>query len=1277
MMQRKIFARALQAILIPAALMAVGVGSLLAEELPTEPSQKKAAHISNVQVQDGQSHLTISATNRDNSLEKAGSNDISNTRSVLVALPPNATSFQLQAKEGHNVDLSAPDGIMILRGQPVVRVQATGPTDVPINLTVSHNGSWNAKTADNRLNSLAMNAILGETIPVSSVNVSSVGGSYLIIYPPSFYDAIAPLIEWKTLKGYNVQTVSTSVTGATTNGIKNYIQNAYDTWDSPPEYVLLAGDVNEIPTYNFYSNPSDQPYVQLEGVDWLMDAMVGRLPVETDADARTLVNKIINYERYPNIAGDTWQTRSLMVAGVFGSDTPGYTVDYCGEMLEGIGFQTPTTVSSPPIPGLTGGQLVLNTLNSGVGMVIYRGWAQGTGGWDPPVFNVSNIPSTITNDMTPIVMSFVCLNGDYSMTGDACFGEVFVRQGTPQEPGKGAVAFIGNGEHWSHTRYNDAMAISVFERIIDEGITDLGTLLNAGKMRFMDYFPNEIHVADRPIGHEEESVEFYFHIYNLMGDPSMKFWKQLPETIEVTHAGSLPAGANSLLVSVTNENATLPIVGARVGIVQNGVLMGSGLTGSDGTVDLVLSSVVAGSEISVTVSEAGVVPYEGTIVTGTASTFISSTDFVIGDSDGNSDQLINPGENLALTPTVRNNGTSSSGSFDLQIDEVNGPASANEDQVDFSDLAAGAEVTGASSLALSIDSNAMDGAKIILRMDATRVGGFHDYSVATLTVAAPAWEIVSFADVSGEAPLSGQTTDLALTLRNTGSVNTSGATIELTLLTVDGGNLGTSSATIPACAVGETVSTGAVFDLAVNTDTGTNTNLTFELDIEASAGYITNTNCAVVVGPVNVSAPVGPDNYGYYAYDSADFDYPASRPQYSWDEISTEMGGAGTKLDFPVENEVVWMVVDLPFTFQYYGQQYTQMRVSDNGWISFDTGSDYDFYNWTIPTQYGVEALVAPFWDNLNPAPSNNVNGIEPDGIYTFDDVDNGAFVVEWSRLPHYKPEILGYQTFQLKLLNPNNYPTTSGDGEMLFIYRQVNNNDNLRMYATVGIESPDGNDGLQLSFGNINAPGMAPLQPGLAIKVTTESPVRVPFEVTAMSANNSDGLVTLEWETQDSRPVLGWHIDEISGGLRHRLTDEALPASSRQFSTISQAGANDSRFVLTAMHPFGVTSEPGETAITSTAALRLALYPAHPNPAHGSTTIGFSLPREANVRLRVYDVAGRLVRTLVDGNVGSGEGVKIWDGRYEGGAQAAGGVYFYRLETDNQTLTRKMILVR
>jgi Peptidase family C25/FlgD Ig-like domain len=1272
MTQNRTLARALGTILLPAAIWAAGLGSGIAEELPAPSSTENAAKIVQSQIVDGQSHLQISAPVRDISGEKSSEDE----RSFLVALPRGTTSYQLEIDGPSGSEISAPEGLMIMRGQPVLRVLTSGTNHQTVDLTISHDGRWDSSNENHRLASSAMQSALGSTMPRTLADGAGYGGAFLVIYAPAFANDIVPLVQWKTLKGYNVETVSTSVTGSSTAGIKEFIQTAYDTWDSPPEYVLLVGDVADIPTYNFYGNPSDQPYVQLEGDDWLMDAMIGRLPVENSTEAQSLINKIINYERHPEMANSPWQTRSLMVAGVYASATPGYTVDFCGERLTDMGFPQPGSVISPPMPSLMGADAVEATLNAGVGFVVYRGWAYGVGGWDPPLYTTNDIPALDTNNMNPIVMSFVCLNGDYT-SSSACFGEVFVRQGSPSEPGKGAVAFIGNGEHWSHTRYNDAMAISIFERIVDENMVDLGTLLNAGKVRFFDYFPNEVSAEE----YEEESVEFYFHIYNLLGDPSMKFWRQLPREIEVSHLASLPAGSNLLSVSVVTTAGAEPVVGARVGVVQDGEVIGTGFTDDNGQVSLNLTPVTDNGDVSVTVSEADVIPYEGTITTGTASVFVTVTSLEIDDSAGNDDQVANPGETLALVPTVRNNGNTSSGAFDLEILEVAGPAAIVGSPLAMSDLAGGAESQASGSVGLVIDQDAVDGAVVTLTMDAGRLGDQHDVSTVTMTVAAPVWEVVSFAASNGAPALRpGEQSDLSLTLRNTGSAATSSAGMELTLLTA-GATLAGGFANLAACLPGETVTADAVFEVEILDSTPTNSNLTFDLAVATSEGYQAHTNLAVVVGPVDYSSPVGPDNYGYYAYDSADFDYPASRPVYSWTDISTEMGGLGTKMDFPIDNRVVWIVVDLPFIFRYYGQEYTQIRISDNGWISFDTGDDFNFYNWPIPSQHGVEALVAPFWDNLNPVPpldgEPNVNGIPADGIYTYYDDLTDVFIVEWSRLPHYKPEILGFQTFQVALLNPTIYPTASGDGEMLFQYRQINNNDNLRMYATVGIESPGGTDGLQLSYSNINAPGMAPLQSGLAVRVTTAPPVRVPFALTSMTAETTGGMVTLQWDTADNRPVIGWHVDRVEAGQRMRMTQAPLPGSIRRTTFAVNDEDVDARYLLTALHPYGVSSEPGEVSGQNASSIRFALHPAHPNPTRGSTNIRFALPRQTHVNLRVYDVAGRLVRTLLSGEVGAGEGVKIWDGRNDRGGQAAGGVYFYRLETGEQTLTRKMILVR
>jgi flagellar hook assembly protein FlgD len=64
-------------------------------------------------------------------------------------------------------------------------------------------------------------------------------------------------------------------------------------------------------------------------------------------------------------------------------------------------------------------------------------------------------------------------------------------------------------------------------------------------------------------------------------------------------------------------------------------------------------------------------------------------------------------------------------------------------------------------------------------------------------------------------------------------------------------------------------------------------------------------------------------------------------------------------------------------------------------------------------------------------------------------------------------------------------------------------------------------------------------------------------------------------------------------------------------------------------------------------------------------------------VTLAVYDVAGRLVSVLVDGEMPAGSHEAVWDGRGAGGAAAASGVYFYKLAAPEFSETRKMVLLR
>ena len=76
-------------------------------------------------------------------------------------------------------------------------------------------------------------------------------------------------------------------------------------------------------------------------------------------------------------------------------------------------------------------------------------------------------------------------------------------------------------------------------------------------------------------------------------------------------------------------------------------------------------------------------------------------------------------------------------------------------------------------------------------------------------------------------------------------------------------------------------------------------------------------------------------------------------------------------------------------------------------------------------------------------------------------------------------------------------------------------------------------------------------------------------------------------------------------------------------------------------------------------------------------TTIKFDLPRQSQVSLRIYDVAGRLVRTLVDELKPAAAHSVVWNGQDNNGRQAASGVYYYQLVTDEFSKTSKMLLVK
>jgi hypothetical protein len=109
----------------------------------------------------------------------------------------------------------------------------------------------------------------------------------------------------------------------------------------------------------------------------------------------------------------------------------------------------------------------------------------------------------------------------------------------------------------------------------------------------------------------------------------------------------------------------------------------------------------------------------------------------------------------------------------------------------------------------------------------------------------------------------------------------------------------------------------------------------------------------------------------------------------------------------------------------------------------------------------------------------------------------------------------------------------------------------------------------------------------------------------------------------------------------------------------------------------FGEPYLPTGVAGGSPSASSFALEQNHPNPFNPSTAIRFTLAAKSYASLRVYDVSGKLVATVLSRELPAGPQRVIWDGKNHRGESVATGVYFYSLTAGSQKATKKMVLLR
>jgi len=342
-----------------------------------------------------------------------------------------------------------------------------------------------------------------------------------------------PLADWKTAMGYDTTVTLTSEIpdGVTADNIKDYIQDAYDTWSIPPTYLLLVGDTPQIPchTGSVSGGETDSYFGRMDG-DIFADVYVGRFPAATEDHVTAMVDKTIYYEQgdFPEI---DWIYNATFIASSDMGQLAEDTHEYCIEThLE------PNEYGITRIYEASGGdtQDIYDSLNAGASIAVYSGHGYSSG-WGCVSFSNSDVYNLENEGMYPLVFSHACVTSTYEGTSET-FSEAWVRA-----PNKGGIAMWGSSVNTYWTE-DDIIQRRVFDAWWDDGMERIGQMTDKGM------YDSYIELGN------STNIERFIESYNVMGDASVKIWAEDPFTPEHDIA------VTSLEVpSVVAHNVTLSV----------------------------------------------------------------------------------------------------------------------------------------------------------------------------------------------------------------------------------------------------------------------------------------------------------------------------------------------------------------------------------------------------------------------------------------------------------------------------------------------------------------------------------------------------------------------------------------------------------------------------------------------------------------------------------------------------------------------------------------------
>jgi len=392
------------------------------------------------------------------------------------------------------------------------------------------------------------------------------------------------------------------------------------------------------------------------------------------------------------------------------------------------------------------------------------------------------------------------------------------------------------------------------------------------------------------------------------------------------------------------------------------------------------------------------------------------TDYQVDSGDG----IVDPGETIAVSSWLRSVGTTAN-SLQATLSSTSGWCSVTQPNWSAGTMNMGATVDNSGSpFQIAVNADAPKGANLGLTLSLTANSGAYtvDYPLS-VSVTPPIFELESYLinDFAGDGNLAlnpDERVQLLFSITNSGS----SASSVNAILTSSSPHVTIISDASPMGAMAK-LGTGnnrsAPFAFLISTDAGLNREYPFSIRLSYDGGQSTDIN--LTTQPY--TAPTAGSS--------------------TWIDTS-----GGTTLALGDESEIQ---TSIGFSFPYYHQAWSQVYVTDNGYIMF-TSPSVEYENASIPESGAPNGIIAPLWDDFNPDGGGTIRCI------TVGNAPDRICAIEWNAVPHYNYG--GALTFEILLHE---------SGLIQFQYGAMSGTAANGASATIGIENYEGTGGVQHSF--------------------------------------------------------------------------------------------------------------------------------------------------------------------------------------------------------------------